>query len=113
MTTFPMEYTSGSITPDMWQAHPGGVKGFLRELGQRLPDQLLVTARANYGLRLVHKGRIRVEIRSETVPPGPGSAGYEIYRMVASADFTPTRCIAEYTFHVHPHSHDCLLARMA
>lgn len=102
------------VNEGMTTDHVGGLEGYLREVGNSMPDKLIAEARTR-GATLDRRQKtfnIKRRVRTVNYPTGEGkpSLGIKEYQLYTSGIFDMSRCIEEFRdegFHVHPHTPGC------
>lgn len=107
-------YYSFPINEGMTTNHVGGLEGYLREVGDLMPDKLISEARAR-GATLARGQKtfsIKRRVRTVNYPTGDKKPPLAIkeYQLYTSGIFDMSQCIEEFSdsgFHVQPHTPGC------
>lgn len=110
MTAYPLRYESGVVYPNMWKDYPGGLWGYLGDLTERMPNQLIIMA-SGKGLAPVRNFQVEISRKQRVEQPDSSGEKFLVYKIFASGYFSPTRCIPEYQHHQRPHSEECSMKR--
>lgn len=93
-------YYSLPFNEGMTTSHPGGLEGYMREVGAELPDRLIDQARQRGATLVNGQGSLSVRRRTRMVQYPTDKDGVTLdvreYQLWVSAKFTMTQCIEEF-----------------
>lgn len=106
MIMFSMPINEGMTTD-----HPGGLRGYLDDVGSELPAALIEQAKIRGAVLDRTVSRIAVLQRARMVkyPAGDGKPALEMpeYQKYCKALFKMTQCIDEFGYHMPSHTPNC------